>query len=171
MKNDFIKPIVVLSLICLIISGALAFTDSVTSPVIIEAAAKREEDAREEIIPDATGFEPIEVDGLPETVSGVYKSKNDVGYVFVLVTKGYGGDMTLLCGIKPDGTVIRCTTLEQSETKGMGSRVTERQFEDQFIGADANLQGVDTISGATISSKAYIAAIKDALAAFNLIDN
>ncbi|NCC68856.1 MAG: FMN-binding protein, partial [Clostridia bacterium] len=61
-----------------------------------------------------------------------------------------------------------CNTLSQSETKGLGSRTTLPDFREQFYGKDSSLSGVDTISGATISSKAYIGAIKDAFSAYEI---
>ena len=169
MKNDFVMPILVLSLICLVISGALAFTDSVTRPVIAEAGALRTESVRLEIIPQATGFEIIEADGLPETVVGAYRTINDVGYIFMVESSGYGGDIQLICGVGMDGKIIQCKTLGHSETQGMGSRITEREYEDQYIGVSGDLDGISAISGATISSKAYVNGIRDALAAFELV--
>ena len=169
MKKDFVLPIVVLTLICLVISAALAVTNSFTEPVIAKAAAERAEQARSEVIPDATGFELLTVDGLPATVTEVYGTTNNVGYVFMLSTTGYGGEMRLICAIGPDGKLLATKTLAQSETKGMGSRITEDGFAGQFPGKDAALEGVDAISGATISSKAYIGAVKDAFAAYELV--
>lgn len=169
MKKDFVLPIVALMLICLVISAALAFTNSFTEPVIAQAASERAEKARSETIPDAAGFELVQVDGLPATVTEVYKTTNDVGYVFMLTTTGYGGELRLICGIDPDGMIITTKTLKQTETKGMGSKITEEPFAGQFPGKDSTLDGVDTISGATISSKAYIGAIKDAFTAFELV--
>ncbi len=169
MKKDFVIPVVVLALICLVISAALAFTNSVTEPVIAAAAAARAEAAEKEVIPDATGFEKLDVDGLPASVAEVYTTANDVGYIFMLTTRGYGGDIKIICAIRPDGTVITCRTLEQTETKGLGSRIAEPSFEEQFTGAGAPLDGVEAITGATISSSAYINAVRDAFTAFELV--
>jgi electron transport complex protein RnfG len=169
MKKDFILPIVVLTLICLFISAALAITNNFTEPVITKAAADRAEQARSEVIPEAERFELMEVDGLPATVTAVYKTTNDVGYIFMLTAAGYGGDINIICGIGADGTIIATKTLQQSETKGMGSKITEAAFAGQFPGADASLSGVDAISGATISSRAYLGAIKDAFTAFDSV--
>ena len=60
-KNDFVMPILVLSLICLVITALLALTNSATEPVITQAALERAEAARTEIIPEADGFELMEV--------------------------------------------------------------------------------------------------------------
>ena len=169
MKNDFVKPILVLSLICLVISGALAFTNSVTDPVILQASAERENNARYEMIPEADGFESLDIDGLPATISEVYRATNDVGYIFMISTSGYGGEMKIICAIDSGGKLIRNKTLDHTETKGLGAKVEDAPFADRFNGKDSALEGVVAISGATISSTAYINAIKDAFVAFERI--
>jgi electron transport complex protein RnfG len=169
LKKDFIAPILVLSIICLVISGALALTNSITEPVIAAAAAEREEAAMHEIIPDADIFELMDIDGLPATVREVYRSANGAGHIFIITTSGYGGDLRIICGIGPDGKLLHCKALEQSETKGLGARITEPAFEKQFDGVDSRLDGVAAISGATISSTAYINAIKDAFTAYEAV--
>ena len=169
MKKDFILPVLVLVAICLVISTALAFINNATEPVIVAAAAARAEAARSEVIPDASGFERLDIDGLPKTVTEVYKASDDLGYIFMLTTKGYGGELKLICGIDNDGKIIACRTLEQTETKGLGSRVAEAPFESQFVGVDESLDGVSAISGATISSSAYINAVQDAFTAFERV--
>ena len=87
----------------------------------------------------------------------------------MITAKGYGGDMNLICGIDEEGNIIAVDTLSHNETKGMGSKTAEEPFNRQFIGKDKDLDGVDAITGATISSKAYIGAIKDAFAAFEMV--
>ena len=169
MKKEFVLPILVLTLICLFISAALAITNNFTGPVIAKAAADRAEAARSEVIPEADSFELLQVEGLPQTVREVYKTTNNAGYVFMLTVSGYGGDINIICGIAPDGTIISTKTLAHTETKGMGSKITEEPFAGQFPGKDASLEGVDAISGATISSRAYINAVKDAVAAYEIV--
>jgi len=169
MKKEFVMPILVLTLICLFISAALAITNNFTGPVIAKAAADRAEAARSEVIPEADSFELLQVEGLPQTVREVYKTTNNAGYVFMLTVSGYGGDINIICGIAPDGTIISAKTLAHTETKGMGSKITEEPFAGQFPGKDASLEGVDAISGATISSRAYINAVKDAVAAYEIV--
>lgn len=167
-KNDFVKPIVVLMLICLVISAALAYTNKITAPIIAEAERIKAEQARIEVLPEADSFTLLELTGLPSTVTAVYKADNGAGYVFMLTTKGYGGAIRLICGIDKDGKITDTNTLSQSETKGLGTRITQAPFRSQFNGKDASLDGVETISGATISSRPYINAIKDAFTAFEI---
>ena len=167
--KDYLKPILVLMLICLVISAALAFTNEKTAPIIEQTQKANAEAARKEVLPDADSFSPVELTGLPSTVTAVYKAENGVGYVFMLTAKGYGGDMTLICGIDKDGKITACKTLTQSETQGLGSKTTQPAFREQFVGKDSSLSGVETISGATISFKAYLGAIKDAFTAYEMV--
>lgn len=170
MKNntsEIIKPIVVLTCICLVVSALLASINLVTEPIIAEAAAKAAEQARAEVLKEADSFEMLELDNLPERVDEVYRASNGTGYVFMLTTKGYGGDMKLICGINADGTIQACKTLSHAETSGLGSKTAEDPYKSQYIGKNADtINQVDTISGATISSVAYQSAIEDALTAF-----
>ena len=168
-KNDFVMPIAVLTIICLVITALLALTNSATQSVIAKAAQERAEAARAEIIPEAEGFELMEVEGLPSTVEEVYRTTNDCGYIFMLSTMGYGGEMKLILGMDNDGKIISVKTLEHSETKGLGSKTTEEPFRSQFVGKDEKLEGVSAISGATISSTAYLGAVADAFEAFNTV--
>lgn len=168
-KNDFMKPVMVLMLICLVISTALAFTNEKTAPLIEQAEKAKAEAAQKEVLPEGDAFTRMELSGLPATVTEVYKADNGVGYIFMLTAKGYGGDMKLICGIGSDGKIVACSTLSHSETQGLGSKTAEAGFKDQFKGKDVSLGGVEAISGATISSKAYINAIKDAFAAYDIV--
>ncbi|MCL2045848.1 MAG: FMN-binding protein [Oscillospiraceae bacterium] len=169
MKDDFVMPILVLSLICLIFTCALAFTNSVTAPIIAQAALERENSARYELIPDADSFIPIEAEGLPSTIKEVYGTSNNVGYIFIVTGNGYGGEMRIICALDPNGTIMRSSVLQSSETKGLGSKVEDASFSDQFIGKSGQLEGVVAVSGATLSTNAYVGAIGDVFAAFEII--
>ncbi len=169
MKKEIVAPIAVLTVICLFIAAILAFTNQVTAPIIKAAADQRAEQARLETMPEADGFTKLECSGLPETVQEVYEANNGAGYVFMLKTKGYGGDMELICGIDGEGKITSCKTLSHSETAGVGAKTAEEPFRSQFTGVGEDLAGVSAISGATISSTAYIGAIQDAFTAYNLV--
>jgi len=167
LKKDFVMPILVLTLICLIMSSALAFGNSITQPVIEKAAAERAETARREIIPHADEFVLLKVEGLPKTITDVYETTNNTGFIFMITTTGYGGEIKLICGIAPDGKIIKCMTLAQTETKGLGTIVFDKESEYQE--KDKNLDGIDAIAGATITSNAYKNGIRDAFDAFEIV--
>lgn len=171
--KKLVMPVVVLTVICLVVTGALAAAFQVTDPIVQAAAAKAAEEARTAVLPEGSGFTDVTAryeDRLPSRVKEVYAAENGAGYVFSLTTKGYNGDMKLMVGITSGGTIAGVKALDISnEDPGMGSRVGDEPFTSQFPGKDAALEGVDTISGSTVSSSSYIAAVKDAFTAFELI--
>lgn len=167
--KELLTPIIVLTCICLVVSTLLAVTNNITSPIITVAEEKAAEEARSEVLSSADSFEKMELSSLPESVNEVYRAKNGAGYVFMLTAKGYGGDMSLICGITSKGTIEACKTLSHSETSGLGSKTAEDPYRNQYKGKSADtLDSVNAISGATISSVAYKNAITDAFTAYKL---
>ena len=168
--NEIIKPVLVLVCICLVVTALLAYINSVTSPIIAKADQEKTEQAMSEVLTEADGFEKLEIENLPDRVTEVYTANNGSGYVFMLTTKGYGGDMKLICGMKTDGTIEQCKTLSHAETSGLGSKTAEDPYRNQYCGKNSDtLSEVDAITGATISSTAYKNAIEDAFKAYDMV--
>ena len=171
--NKIFKPIVVLVIICIVITGALAATNSVTAPIIDEATRVAQQKARTELLPEAEDFEPVT--GVEvENVSDIYASTNDVGVIITSSAKGYGGDVVVMTAFNPDGTIKQIKVTEQAETKGIGSKVAgDSSYWTRYEGLEAKpLElgvDVDALSGATISSKALNAAVNSAIEAYNMI--
>ena len=61
-----------------------------------------------------------------------------------------------------DGAVAEVTVGDNSETQGIGSKAVE-QLPELIVKANGT-EGVDGVSGATITSKAIFSAVEDALA-------
>lgn len=170
--NDLLKPVVVLTVICIVVSAALAAVNGVTAPIIAEAAAKAADAARIELLPEADGFEKIEVevDGVTE----MYKATNDVGYVISAQGNGYGGNgsVKLMIAYDNEGNITNIKVIDcASETPGIGDKiVSEAWFMEQFLGLNGEAkkgENVDTITGTTISSGAALDAINAAYKAFS----
>jgi electron transport complex protein RnfG len=105
----------------------------------------------------------------------IYPAKKDdviVGYaVNTFTSKGFSGNISLMAGFRSDGTIINITVLEQKETPGLGTKMTEPGFKDQFNEknpAEFQLKvkkdggPVDAITAATISSRAFCDAVQRA---------
>lgn len=165
-SNDFIRSVVVLGAICLIIAFTLAAVNSLASPVIAAGKLERANAARIELLPAADSFVTLTAPGAPSSVTEISRAENGSGYVITVVVDGYGGEMTVMCGIDADGLITNTKVLSHSETKGLGSKVTEAAYSTQYVGKDSALSDVDAISGATVSSKAYYGAISDAFKAY-----
>ncbi len=171
--NRIGKPIVVLCVICIIIAGALAATNSVTAPIIEEATLAAQEAARKELIPEASTFTLVEGISV-EKVTDVYEADTG-GYVITSSSKGYGGDVTVMTAFDTDGNIIRLKVTEQAETKGYGSNVADNpDYWAKYSGLPATHElvlgtDVDAYTGATVSSRALNAAVNSAIAAYNAI--
>jgi len=166
-------PLLVLTLICVVVSGALAVMDRVTSPIILAAATEREQAAMIEMISHATGFEYVDLndfEGIPSSVREIYRTANDVGYVLIAAVNGFSGDITIICGVAPDGRIIGTSTLSHTETKGIGTIIEEDWFLSPFVGLDSRLNGIDTVTGATVTSRAFIQAVEDVLVAWEVVN-
>lgn len=172
--NKIFKPIVVLVIICIVVTGALAATNSVTAPIIDEATRVAQQKARTELLPEAEDFEPVT--GVEvENVSDIYASTNDVGVIITSSAKGYGGDVVVMTAFNPDGTIKQIKVTEQAETKGIGSKVVATpSYWENYMGLDASdalvlNEDVDAVTSATISSTALINAVNSAIEAYNAI--
>lgn len=164
--KDLLLPVIVLTVICMVITGALALTEQATTPIIQKAEAEAAEQAKKEVLPAADSFEELSTEGMPESITSAFKAKNGEGAVFFMTVKGYGGKMNLICGIGSDGKIKGTKTLSHSETAGLGEKTAKREYQSQYDGKDESLEGVDHIAGATISSKAFKGAVEDAFKAF-----
>ncbi len=172
--DKVIKPIVVLCAICIVITGALAATNSVTQGVIQAAKEAAENEARSELLPEADGFTRVDSVSV-ENVSDVYTANNGTGYVITSTAKGYGGTMTVMISFTPDGTIKQVKVTEQGETQGIGSNVADNpSYWEKYAGLDGTKTlalgtDVDAWNGATISSRALNSAVNSAIEAYNSI--
>jgi len=105
--------------------------------------------------------------------------KNEIIYALAINTKtnrGFGGDIDLMTGFYLDGAMAGYKVLVHKETPGLGSKITEVGFMEQFKGlfvSDNTLKlkryggEIDGITSATISSKAILHALNRAKNAFD----
>ena len=174
MKNtkEIRKSIVVLVVICLLTSAALAVVNHFTAPVSKANAEARAEQARLDAVPDAASFQLVETT-LPEVVSA-YLALDEAGspmsYLFTVEGKGFGGTIQVMCVIGTDGLIRACRTMDvSSETTTLGGQTANESYTGQYTGQDASLSGVNAISGATITSTAYRGCVETAFEAYELV--
>ena len=162
--NEFILPIIVLVAICVFISAAMAAINLITAPKIDEAQRQKEEEALSIVVPDNQGFTKQEISDLPESVVALYSDNGSSAVAVMLSIKGYDSSnpMSVAVGFDEDGKIIKTSVIScNGETKGIGSKVSDESFLSRFSGL-SDVSSVDTISGATISSSAFKAAMEDA---------
>lgn len=162
MFKDFVLPPLVLTVIAGVTTAALVLTEGVTTPIIEEQQAAAADAARVAVLPEADSFTQCTVEEMPEGGIDAYQADNGAGYVITAEARGYGGQLRVMVGIGSDGLITGTEVLVNNETQGLGSRVSEHDFMDQYIGKDSMLEGVQAISGTTISSNAFSNAVKTA---------
>lgn len=162
--NSSLKSLIVLLSICLVVAVLMASINALTAPKIEEANQEAEKEALRSVLSTATKFEKIEGE-YPETVTSLYTDLGGSGYVAILEAKGYDSSnpMKIAVGFDAEGKILAVKVISATgETSGIGTKVTGEDFLSQFEGKDGTLDGVDTISGATISSTAFREAVRDA---------
>lgn len=168
MKNntfkEYIQPVVVLVAICLVITFALAYVNSITAPIIAENSAKAADASRAELLPAAESFEKYDgelVVAVPEKVfvTECYVA-DGVGMVVTVQSSSFGGLITEMIGIDNEGSITGVKVTAHSDTKGLGTKAHESGYLKQYQGLTElagaeNIKGdsaVSYVSGATISS-------------------
>jgi electron transport complex protein RnfG len=114
---------------------------------------------------------------IPKAFVGFDAAGTRVGVAITAAEPGFQELLTLMIGFDPQsGTLIGFKVLDEKETPGLGDKIErDTAFGAQFTGRIAPLQGVkgragkppnevQTITGATISSRAVIRIVNNAVA-------
>ena len=177
-ESTFRNMVLSLTLISLGASACLGYVYQMTKGPIELSVLNKKLAAIREVVPDFNNDPYEEMYKLP-TGEGdsleIYPAKKDsiiIGYAVNTNTKkGFSGDVNLMAGFKPDGTIINITVLSQKETPGLGTKMTGSDFKDQFndknpsefkLKVKKDGGPVDAISAATISSRAFCDAVQRA---------
>ncbi|TYQ14905.1 UNVERIFIED_CONTAM: electron transport complex protein RnfG [Acetivibrio alkalicellulosi] len=177
--RDIIKHGFILFVVCATVTLALAFTYSATKERIDERILEEEQKARERVMNFVDHFEEIEdMDFSLGMVSKVFNGIKDseiAGRVFLVEGKGYGGKIQITVGIDNEGRITGVNIGDNSETPGLGTKITHNDFLSQFIditpkeplvvvkNPGSKDEEIDAASGATVSSKAVVDAVQAAL--------
>ena len=169
--GDILKPTIVLALICLITSALLAYTNSLTAPVIKQNNIASANASKAVVLADAENFADETKGDISYSV-GTDASGAVAGYVFTTTAKSYGGEISVMVGIKADGTVSGVELLSINDTPGLGMNAKNPSFLEQFVGKVAGIlvnknepaeNEIKALTGATVTSKAVTAAVNTAL--------
>lgn len=138
MFNEKIKPSLVLTLICLIACALLVMAYEATYVDNTGVITDKMTAGLNEIYGTADGFTmKLNDDGsvyAPEGVTSVLEDANG-NTAFEIIADGYsGGGIHVMVGISSDGAVTGVSVLTLGETPGVGTKVKEASFLDQFKG-------------------------------------
>lgn len=188
--NALVRNGLILGAFALVASLLLSLTYTLTAPRIAEQKAAQQLKLLNQIIDPTSHDNPLHTDCLvleatqaisaePLVIYRARKQNQPVALALQVVTpEGYSGKIKLLVGVDTQGQVTGVRTLTHKETPGLGDKI-ELRVSDwvlDFNGlhyqpAQAASWAVkkdggqfDQFSGATITPRAYVNAVKDALA-------
>ena len=177
-ESSFKNMLTSLTLITCLASAGLGFVYELTKAPIEQSILNKKIEAIKQVVPEFNNNPYEEMLKLP-TGEGdsldVYIAKMDsdvVGYAISTYTKdGFSGDILLMAGFDVSGSIFNITVLEHKETPGLGTKMAEPDFKDQFkninpaeIVMKVKKDGgqIDAITSATISSRAFCDAVQRA---------
>jgi len=175
---------VLLGVVALAASAALAFANTATKDHIAAAEARDMQMSLAQVLPEGFADNDLladvtEMDG-PKGKLKVHIAKKDgkpVGAVFQMAERGYAADIVCLMAVDAKGTLLGVRVLKHSETPGLGDKIeiTKNAWIDSFKGKSLQEPtlarwgvkkdgGVfDQFAGATITPRAVVKAVKGGL--------
>ncbi len=187
------KAIIAIFVITLLMGGTLGLVYNLTRKPIEDAREAAKLEAYKEVYPSAYKVGSNEDSDytmanemihsainpdvtLDELAVAIDSEGNTLGYVLTVTTnQGYGGNITIMVGIDTNCVIQGISVLSHSESPGFGAEAEKPEFINQFIGKEGVLEfgytttgntsddKVDAISGATITTKAFIGAVNTCL--------
>ena len=162
-------------------SAVVGLVNMITVEPIAQAQQAAKEAALKEVLPefDQTAKEDMLIDELTTTVYTASKEGVVSGYAVETLSKnGFGGEVRLMVGFTTDGRIYNINVLQQAETPGLGTKMTEegnnlitsvkgfnpaeKKLVDGRLAVRKDGGDVDALTAATISSRAYVDAVNRA---------
>lgn len=167
--NKFAKMIIVLTVIGLISGGVLSVVYKWAQPKIILNQIRETDQAIYKVLPETKNYKKV-VKGELTYYECFDNTGAKVGTAIICKGNGYQGVIKMLVGVNVDFTKFTgMTILEQVETPGLGAKIGDKQFMDQFKNlatkppieyikdkAPEKPNEIQVITGATISSRAVV---------------
>lgn len=158
-----LKSVLILLLIIGIFSGAMYALNLYTAPIIEANSAGAANDRLNAVMSGGKAYEDITatLSDLPASVVKVNKETSGLGYVIeATATTQFTGatPMDIVIGIDAAGMISGINLAAHSESKIFGA-----DYPSTYIGKDSALAGVELFAGSTFSSKAFKAAVEEAM--------
>lgn len=176
-----------LGLVALAASGALALASSSTSAAIAAAEAKDLRDSLSEVLPHGMADNDflkdtvdLKNDGKTVTIYRARLGSEIKAALFQVSGRGYGGEIQVLMAVDMNGKTLGVRVLKHSETPGLGDKIDAKkspwvkEFDGKSLGdpepdkwAVKKDNGVfDQFAGATITPRGVVKAVKGGLEFF-----
>ena len=181
--KKIVQLVLALTVISAICAAVLALVNSKTKDRIASLTAEKTANAAKAVLPSDVKVTDIRPDPKNADLKVMFgyadAAKTKIlGYAAPGVSpKGYGGEIRLMVGLTAERKVITYRVLAANETPGLGAKLGDARFANQFGGKDGpSLKvkkdggAIDAITGATITSRAVCDAIADACARVDRIE-
>ncbi len=180
--------VVVLTGVAVIMGGILALVNHLTEGPISEVNKKKTDDGIKAVMV-CDNLTLAKTDTVRQDINGkeytyiIYQVKDaqgkDLGAAVESTTMGFGGDLKVMVGFDPEGTILGYTLLEHAETPGLGAKadkwfqkgekgdiVGKSPAEPLTVSKDGGQ--VDAITASTITSRAFLLAVNNAYNAYKV---
>jgi len=168
-------------LIITVVSGAgLGFVYEITKEPIAASKLQKKLEAIQEVLPEFDNnpadeaYDVVSSKGFTLRIFPATKNGEPIGAAIKTMSSlGFSGDIKIIVGMKPDGTIINYKVLEHKETPGLGTKMDDWFKSDKgdrsIIGKNPGRNKltvkndggeVDAITAATITARAFLEAIE-----------
>ena len=162
--------VLVLFAISAVTALLLGLTNMITAPAIAANEKAKKEAAMAAVLPADT-YTLVEYTGS-DTSIGEINQAGDAGYVVEVNCGGsFSGTLTIMVGVASDGSCTGVEVIKTAETSGLGANAGKPDWRAQFVGQSGSVAvtkdggTIDSITGATITSRAVSNGVTSALEA------
>jgi electron transport complex protein RnfG len=171
-----LKMVLILTLFACISGGVLSMVYIISNPLIEANMLEEQNRSIFLVVPEAKSYDEVKKEGV------FYFDCKDaegrtVGIALPAKGNGYQGIIRLMVGLTPDlGKITGLAVLEQVETPGLGGRIGEKEFQDQFkeVNTDPSVgwvknkapdkdTDIQAVTGATISSRSVVSIVNKSI--------
>lgn len=176
--------IATLTLIGIIAGGSLSLVNNWAAPKIAFNQKAETERAIFLVHLDGKRYEEIKNAGF-EVYKVFNQADSSVGYSMVYSGNGFQGKIKIMIGLTEDlNKITSIEILEQSETPGLGTKILEPPYKDQYNGLTPTpsiklVKGIEpsspnevkAITGATISSRSVVAIVNEGISKLKALES
>ena len=166
-ESTFINMLVSLLMVCLVSAGLLAGVYELTKADIALAEKNKQENALKGVLPEFDTIKTDSINGAP--VFKAFKNGVYVGAASITSDLGFSDQIVVMVGIDNAKNIVNYEVLSQKETPGLGTKCVDwfkEQINGKSISTDFKVTkdggDVDAITAATITSRAFLDAVKKA---------
>jgi len=172
--SNFKNMVLCLFLTCLVCSALLAGVYAVTKEPIEKTNAELLKKSIGAVLPEGgeiSDAKTVDVGGQSSEYYECTQNGEVVAYAVKSTTVGFGGPLTIMVGVRPDGSIVNTSVFSHSETPGLGAKCTSDQKfmaqwkdfpSEKILKVKKDGGDVDAITASTITSRAYASAVQNA---------